>query len=151
MVLSLFYSVTNALGDTCATCEYRLSCQTVLALEQHRDFSALPKMVTKTQPCVAKSVTGNDITAAGAGYPKHTTVQGSLCPSVESTTNYFTFYCHFSMGLCGTYCLSCTVLKETVFSGFVLLTGTSYINSQSLTLPFLIMWNFDCHLIPTEL
>lgn len=74
MVLSLFSNVINALGDTLAHYEDGFSCQTVFALEWHTDFSTLPKMMTKTQPCVAKSITGNYTTAAGAAYPKYTTV-----------------------------------------------------------------------------
>lgn len=85
MVLSLSHDVINALGDIFASYMYRFHCQTVLALEQQQIFLMKnqkimiktyhgQKIMTKTQPSVAKSVMGNHIIAAGAVYPNHTTV-----------------------------------------------------------------------------
>ncbi|XP_064517554.1 fas apoptotic inhibitory molecule 1 isoform X1 [Pseudopipra pipra] len=88
----------------------------------HTDCSALPET---TQPCLAKSVIGNYLTAAGAKNTQSKihnwySIQGSLSASCcRRHPKYFTFYCHFSISLCGTYWLYGTTGQEDAFSVFV--------------------------------
>lgn len=84
----------------------------MLPLEQHMDCPAVTNIMTKTQPCLAKSLTGNHITAADV-YPRYTTVVLD-----SGDTKYFTFFCHFRVGLCGTYWLCSTTQQDAAFSGF---------------------------------
>lgn len=137
MVLSLFYNVINALGNILLSYKYRFSCQTVLALEWHTDFSILPKVMTKIQPCMAKSVIGNYITAAGAVYPKYTAVRLNLGISLSFVPLNPARFTATSAQVC-VVLIGCTAqLGRKLFSIFVLLIND--INSQTPTLPFLIM------------
>lgn len=90
--------------------------------------------MTKTQPCLAKSLTGNYRTAGGDVYPRYTTVVLSSGICCRRHPQHFTFHCHLSRGLCGTYWLCSTTWQDAAFSVFVYWRESVWFTNSNLTI-----------------